>query len=153
LVVIAAIVCVLVFVVFGGDGGSGATTGPEKAVAKLLDAMENQDIEGVFNVLDPEAMSEMLGGELGDEFLDMAKDAMGEQLFSEGSIKFSGIKMQTEETGDGTATVAITEGLVTMTDVDGNEETEDVRDAGEPVVFQLVERDGTWYVDPSSMDW
>mgnify|MGYP000859082761 FL=1 len=148
LAVIAAIVCVLVFVVFDGDGGGGASE-PEKVVTRLLDAMEDGDIDTVFDVMDPE----MLGSEFGDEFLDMAKEAMRQEMFSEGSIEFSGIKMETEETGEDTATVRIVDGKVTMTDEDGESETEAVSEAEEPVEFNMVRREGKWYLDPTSMDW
>ena len=148
LAVIAAIVCVLVFVVFDGDGAGGASE-PEKVVTKLLDAMEDGDIDTVFDVMDPE----MLGSEFGDEFLDMAKEAMRQEMFSEGSIEFSGIKMETEETGEDTATVRIVDGKVTMTDEDGESETEAVSEAEEPVEFNMVRREGKWYLDPTSMDW
>ncbi|MBN1319682.1 MAG: zinc-ribbon domain-containing protein [Thermoleophilia bacterium] len=148
LAVIVAIVCVLVFVVFDGDGGGGASE-PEKVVTKLFDAMEDGDIDTVFEVMDPE----MLGSEFGEEFIDLAKEAMRDEMFSEGSFKFSDLKMETKETGEDTATVRILEGKVTMTDKDGVSETSDVSDADEPVEFYLVKRDGKWYVDPSSMDW
>ena len=148
LVVVAAIVCVLVFVVFDGDRGGGASE-PEKVVTKLLNAMEKGDIDTVFDVMDPE----MLGLEFGKEFLGLAKEAFRQEMFSEGWVKFSDIEMKTEQTGEDTATVRIVAGKVTMTDEDGTSETEDVKDADEPVEFYTVKRNGKWYLDPISLDW
>ena len=52
-----------------------------------------------------------------------------------------------------TATVTIVEGKVTMSDGDGEDYTEDVSDADEPVSLDLVKRDGSWYIDPTTFDW
>lgn len=155
LAVIVAIVCVLLFVVFHVGGGEGAS-GPEKAVSELFDAMENQDIDKFFDLMDPEAMgslfAEDLGIEMSDELLEMAKQAMKEEMFSEGTMQFSDLEFETTETGD-TATVRVVAGKVTMTDRDGESETEDVTDADEPVELRAVKRDGKWYVDPETFDF
>jgi hypothetical protein len=150
LLLAVVVACVLVFAVFYDDifKGGGAST-PQGTVTRLLDAMADQDIDALFALMDQTAMSDMLG----EDYLDVAKQAMADEMFSGGSVKFSNIKMTTEETSDTTATVTITEGSVTMTDENGETTTEDVAEAGEPVTFDLVKRDGSWYVDPMALGW
>ncbi|MBN1630266.1 MAG: hypothetical protein JW990_10910 [Thermoleophilia bacterium] len=143
------VACVLVFVVFYDDifkGGGGSS--PEATVSKMLDAMEDQDIDTVFSLMDQTVITDMFG----EDFLDMAKDQIADEMFGGGSLKFSDIKMETEETSDTTATVTIVEGKVTMGD-DGDEYTEEVSDADEPVTFDLVKKDGSWYIDPTTFEW
>ncbi|OFW58185.1 MAG: hypothetical protein A2133_00755 [Actinobacteria bacterium RBG_16_64_13] len=145
---VIAVACVLVFVVFSDDifgGGAGKT--PEQTVNRLLRAMENEDVDALFDLLDQEALSEVLGG----ISAEAAKEMIGSAMFSDESVKFSGIKMSTDDTGDTTATVTITEGTVTVKDSDGVETSEDVQDADEPVTFDLVKKDGKWYLDANSL--
>jgi hypothetical protein len=150
LAVIAAIVCVLVFVVFDGDGGGGPAEGtPEEVVSRLLTAMENGDIDAIFGLMDPQMLEETIG----EEFLDMAKAALEQEMLAGGTIRFSDLEMQVDETSETTATVTIVEGTVTITDSDGTEMSEDVTDSAEPVEFHLIKRDGSWYLEPSSMGW
>ena len=59
--------------------------------------------------------------------------------------------METEDTGEDSATVTITSGSVTITE-DGESETEDVTESDEPVTFDLVKRDGSWYLDPYGLN-
>jgi hypothetical protein len=144
LVVVAAIAVVLVFVVF--NGGDGAATGPEETVERLLSAMENQDLDAFLDLMDP-SMKESLG--TGDE-LEAARQEMMDSMFDFESIEFSNIKMSTEETGDTTATVSIVEGTVTMTNSDGETETDDIDEETDPVTFDLTKIDGKWYLDSGS---
>lgn len=149
LLVAVIVACVLVFVVFYDDifkGGGGST--PEGTVSEMLSAMEDQDIDRVFSLMDQTVVTEMFG----EDFLDMAKDQIADELFGEGSLKFSDIKMETDQTSDTTATVTIVEGKVTMGG-DGEEYTEDVSEADEPVAFDLVKKDGSWYIDPTTFGW
>jgi len=73
------------------------------------------------------------------------------QVFTYDSMQFSDVKMETTETGEGTATVTLTGGSVTQI-VDGETETKDVREADLPPDLLLVEEDGVWYIDFESMD-
>jgi hypothetical protein len=141
-VVVVAVVLVLVLVVF--NGGGTAATGPEEAVAGFFDAMENKDIDAVFDLIDPTVMGG-LGGSGAD--MDALKDMMGAAFFSYQSIEFNDIEMSTEMTGETTATVTITGGSVTLVDATGAEETQDVAEADEPVTINLVEVDGKWYLE------
>ena len=81
---------------------------------------------------------------------------MREAMFEGGdvsSVKFSGIKMSTDETGDDTATVTLTAGKLTVTDENGDKDVSDVTEADSPPTIDLVKRDGAWYIDPASMDF
>lgn len=147
---VAAIVvaCILVFVVFHDDIFGGGASTPEAAVGNLLDAMEDGDIDAVFATMDQEALFEYVDEEDLDEF----KEAMGAEMLEGGSMKFNDLEMTTTMDGEDAATVAITGGTVTM-EYDGEEYTEDVSDADEPVEFDVIKRDGSWYVDPMALDW
>ncbi len=144
-VVVAAIACVLVFVVF--DGEAAAT--PEDAVENLISALEDKDVDAFFSLMDPEAVDAMLAI-LGVESLDEAKDVIEGQMFDYESVEFSGVKLETEQTSDTTATVTMTAGKVTWTDSDGQETTSDVEESDEPAVFKLTKRDGSWYLMEST---
>ncbi len=146
-VVVIAVACVLVFVVFKGDIFGGASSSPEGTVRAMLTAIENRDVDAVYDLLDPDALDQITG------FMDEEsfKESLSEGLLDTESIKFSDIEMSTDEIDDTTAVVTIVSGSVTMTQ-DGDTETEDVADAGEPVTFDLVKRDGSWYLDPYGMN-
>jgi hypothetical protein len=147
-VVVIAVACVLVFVVFKGDifGGKAAST-PEGTVKAMLNAFENKDVDAIYGLLDPDALEQITG--FMDE--DTFKATLSEGLLDTESIKFSDIEMETEETGDDSATVTITSGSVTITQ-DGETETEDVTESDEPVTFDVVKRDGSWYLDPYGLN-
>ncbi len=148
---VVVVACVLVFVVFRGDifGGGGASS-PEQAVEKLLAAYEDKDVDAVFDLLDPEALQDVLDGQSVEE----AKADMFSGLYDDGSvasIRFSGIKMKVDTTGDDSATVTLTAGKAIITDESGEEDVSDVSEADEPPTIDLIRRDGSWYIDPSSM--
>ncbi len=148
-VVVIAVALGLIFGVFKDDifGGGGAASTPEQTVRNMLTAMENKDADTVLDLLEPGAM-ESLGGFMSEDAL---KEAMSAGLFEFESLKFSGIELSTEKTGETSATVTIIKGSVTITD-NGEAQTEDVSEADEPVTFDLVKIDGSWYLDPSSLD-
>ena len=127
-------------------GGSTAAT-PEEAVLRTFEAMENKDLEAYMNLFDPVALEEALGGLPLEE---MMAD-IGDSMFEFESIEFSDVELDTEKTGDTTATVTVVGGTVTITNLDGTTETEDVTQAGEPIFFDVIQRDGVWYLDPMSM--
>ena len=135
---IIAVTCILVFVVFQEK----IFGGPEKKVEALLQAMSDKDVDAYLAVIDPEGLLEF-------------KDAYG--LDSRGlresvrdgwtyeSMEFSGITMETEMAQDGkSATVTITGGEVTTVS-EGEKTVEDAAD--DEREFNLVVRDGKWYVD------
>jgi zinc-ribbon domain len=146
-VLIVAVACVLVFVVFGDDifKGGGAASTPGQTVSKVLKAMESKDIDAMFSLMDQKT----LGAAMGGMSVDDAKQALKSAKMDYQSVKFSGIKMKTETTSGTTATVTITEGTVTIIDSTGQETTEDVRDADEPVNFELTKVGGKWYLNPT----
>jgi hypothetical protein len=147
-VLVVAIACVLVFVVFWGNisGGSGAASTPEKTVQKLLNAMEAKDVDSMVALMDQKALQDSLGG----MSIDMAKAMLRSAMLDYDSVKFSGVKMSTKNTGNTTATVTVTAGTVTVKQ-NGQETSEDVSAASDPVTFDLTKMDGKWYLDPSSL--
>ncbi len=149
---VVVVACVLVFLVFRGAIFGGAASSPEAAVRSFLSAFEDKNVDAVFDLLDPEAMSEQLDGQTVSE----AKAAMRAALFEQegvDSIRFSDIDMKTDETGAGTAVVTLTAGKVIITGEDGDEEVFDVSEADSPPTIDLVKRDGSWYLDPGSMSF
>jgi hypothetical protein len=148
-VVVIAVACGLVFGVFRTDifGGGGAASTPEQTVRNMLSAMENKDADAILDIIEPGAMEE-LGGFMSEDAL---REAISSGLFEFESVKFSGIELSTEKTGDSAATVTIVKGSVTITE-DGESQMEDVSEADEPVTFDLVKTGGSWYLDPDSLD-
>jgi hypothetical protein len=58
--------------------------------------------------------------------------------------------MQTEMTSESTANVTIIAGTMTST-IDGETESVDISESGQPTTYHLIERDGQWYIDPMAM--
>ena len=143
-VVVAAIACVLVFVVFAG--GDAAAT-PEQTVKRLFTAMEDKDADAVLKLMDPQMIKTLPTG----DDLNAFKEQLSQNMFDYESVKFSGLKMSTEMTGDTTATVTVTGGKATATDSSGQTKVEDVTEAGAPVSVDLIKQGGSWYLDSSSL--
>ena len=140
--VVIAVVCVLVFVVFkGGDGGNDSKA-VEKTVRQLFTAMEKQDVELLFSLMDPAILGAMPMGEARDTAMAAVKAELG----TLGKMKFSGIEMKVEMTSPTTATVTLTEGKATITDANGKTTTEDIKDSSTPSTMDMVKQDGKWYM-------
>lgn len=144
LLVVAAVALVLIFVVFKGDS---AASGPEKTVEQFLKAVENNDSNGIINVMDPAFLRE-LRRTYGSDYETMLTDAIFAGLPGE-NVKFSGVKYQTKITGD-TATVTITEGTLEYEDSFGDRQKEPVDKADLPQL-DLLKKGDTWYLDFSSL--
>jgi hypothetical protein len=128
-----------------GSGSTAAT--PEEAVRKVFDAMEKKDIDAYFAMFDPVALEDALQG----ISIEDVKAEVGASMFDYKSMKFSDLELSTEMTSDTTATVTVVGGTVSITDLYGATESEDVTAAGESVFFDFIKRDGAWYLDPISM--
>jgi hypothetical protein len=141
--VVAVMVTGFAAVACGGDEATGA----EKTVMDMIKAMENKDIDAFVALMDPQGLEQLEAMGMGAE---MFTAMMAEEMTYE-SMKFEGVKLQTELAEDGqTAVVTVIEGKVTT--VEGGEETvEDVKDSDEPQVFNLLLRDGKWYLDITGM--
>ena len=148
---IIAVACVLVFVVFHDQlfgGEEDAATGPEKAVQTFFSAMENKDADALFSLVDPDSYQGALANGIP---LDQVKNQLAMMVFSNyDSMEFSGVKMETTQRGMRSATVSITAGQVTIV-TDGTSETLDVMDAGVPVELELFRKGGKWYLDFNAM--
>jgi hypothetical protein len=128
-----------------GEGDTADT--PEEAVRKVFEAMSDKDIDAYFALFDPVALEEALAGLP----IEDVKEEMGDSVFDYKKIEFEGLELSTEMNSDTTATVTVVEGTVTITDAYGVVETEDVTEAGESIYFDVIERDGAWYLDPITM--
>lgn len=141
--VIAAMFVGLLAVACGGDDAAG----PEQTVQDVMDAMSAKDIDGFFALMDPEGLEQI-------EAMGMSQEDIKAIFASEmtyDSMEFTGIKTETEVSEDGqSATVTIVEGTMTVVQ-DGETTSEDVTESDESTVFQLVLRDGAWYLDISGM--
>jgi hypothetical protein len=147
LIIVIVVACVLVFAVFKDQIFGGGASGPEQAVQKFLTVMEKKDVDGFFDLIDPASLEEFTSMGMS---LDAIKPLLASEMFSYDSIKFNNVKMETEDNGDGTATVRIVEGSVTIVE-DGDTTTEDVQESGEPVEFEVLKQDGKWYINPETM--
>jgi hypothetical protein len=145
-VVLIAVACILIFVVFHDDifgGGSG----PEQTVQKMFDAMEAKDVEAFVGLMDPQGLQQVTASGLSlDDFKSMIQDEM-----TYDSMEFKNIKLKTVIADDGqTATVTVVEGqLVTVEN--GETTSEDVKDSEEAQEYPVVLRDGKWYLDISNL--
>jgi len=145
-VVVAAIAAVLVFAVFGvGGGGTAAAATPEKSVSRFLAAMENKDIDAVLNLLDPQVRESLV--KVGDA--KAAKKTLSATMFPYKSVKFSNIKLSTKMSGETSASVTITAGTATETASDGKSTKHDIA-TDMPITFDLMQKDGSWYLLSSS---
>jgi hypothetical protein len=148
-VVVIAVACILVFVVFQDDifGGSGGSSGPEQTVQDMFNAMEAKNVDAFFAIMDPQGLQQVeAAGLTVADFKAMLSEEM-----TYDSMTFSGVKMETKMAEDGqTAAVTIVEGKLT-TVVSGESTVEDVKDSSEVQTYQVVLRDGKWYLDIASM--
>jgi flagellar basal body-associated protein FliL len=145
-VVVIAVACILVFVVFSDDifgGGSG----PEQTIQEMFDAMAAKDVDGFIDIMDPQGLEMVTAAGLTiDDFKAMLQEEMTYE-----SMEFKNVKLESEVAADGqTATVTVVEGQM-VTVENGETTTEDVKDSEEAQQYQLVLRDGKWYLDISSM--
>ena len=128
--VVAAVVLVLVFVVFKG-------TSPESTVKQLFTELEKKDAEAVAALVDPESFRQASGSEAA--FKDVLK-----RNLPEASMKFENLAFKTSVKGN-EATVTITKGTVTERNKSGKEASATMTEAGVQTAYYLVKRDGKWY--------
>ncbi len=140
-VIAVAVASVLVFWVFKDDifGPSG---GPEATLEKMFGAMEDKDVDVLIAVLDPVGLEEL---ETQGLSLDDFKDMRAQQMTYD-SMEFSDLEMETQLSEDGqSATVTIVEGKLTVV-ADGETTVQHAGDNEESLTYDLVLRDGKWYL-------
>jgi hypothetical protein len=118
----------------------------EKVVRMFFKAMEDQDWGKFIDLMDPELMGALPGG----EGRDAAIAAIGLSLSGLGKMEFDGLEFKVEMTSPTTATVTLTAGKATITDAAGNETTEDVKDAEGSSSIEMKKVDGKWYIATSA---
>jgi hypothetical protein len=125
---IAAVVLVLVFVVFAGSS-------PSATVENLFKALESKNAQSVFALIDPEPFKSKPGLETSFK-ADMAKDLKAT------NVKFKDAKFSASISGD-TATVTVTGGTVQYKGTDGKLRTGSISEDFSKEFF-LVKKDGKW---------
>ena len=113
-------------------------------VMQLFTAMENQDADLLFKLMDPSVLAALPEGEARDAALAAVKA----ELATLGKMKFSGIEMTVEITSPTTATATLTGGSMSLTDATGTT-TEDIKDSSTPGTMDLTKQDGQWYISSS----
>jgi hypothetical protein len=140
LLFIAAVVLVLVLVVFKGDGG-GADKGPENTVEAFFESLEKQDARMLIDTMEPSFAAE-IKEILGEDYIDL----LDEYFFTYFPEGFEVNIEETYTTIDGdTAEVLITEGTLSYRE-DGETVTEEAADA-DLDAFELIKVDGVWYLE------
>ena len=145
----AAVVLVLIFVVFKGDGNGGSavdSSGPEKVVETFFKSLENQDAKMLVSTMEPDFVDE-LKSVLGTEYIQLLDEYFFE-YFPE-DLKVTIRKMDSKIEGD-RAKVTVLEGTMAWTDEYGDKVTEEAADA-DMEVFELVEVDGKWYLSEDTL--
>jgi hypothetical protein len=113
-------------------------------VMQLFTAMEKQDVEMLFGLMDPATLAALPEGQA----RDAAFAAVKAELAAQGTMKFSGIEVSVEVTGPTTATATLTAGVMTLTDSTGTT-TEDIKDSSTPGTMDLTKQNGKWYISSS----
>ncbi len=141
------VLAAVVVVSFAAVACGGSASGPEQTVQTMLDAMEAKDVDAFFAIMDPEGLAQVEAGGL---TLEAFKTMISREMTYD-SMEFTDVKFTTEIAEDGqSAVVTVVEGKLT-TVVSGESTTEDVKDSEEPQIYQLIQRDGKWYLDITSM--
>jgi len=128
-VVVAAIVLVLVFVVFKGSS-------PDKTARQFFTEFEKKDAAGISALVDPESFKQASGSEAA--FKDILKKNIP------GFVKFENLVFDTSINGN-EATVTLTKGTIKQKDKSGKVVSATVTEAGVQTTYYLVKRDGKWY--------
>lgn len=140
LLVVAAVVLVLVFVVFkGGKAEKADTSGPEEVVRLLFRSMEKEDAGMFLDLMEPSFREEL------EDTLGKHLDTFFEYFFQvvPDDVRFDIRKLDTKVDGD-RATVTVVEGTMTYTDENGKKVSEEASE-GDLAVFELVRVGGKWY--------
>jgi hypothetical protein len=133
-IVVAAVVLVLVFVVFKGSS-------PDNAVKQLFTGLENKDVAGIAVLADPESFKQASGSEAA------FKDVLTKNL--PGYVKFENLVFDTSIKGN-EATVTIKKGTVKQKDNTGKIVSATVAESGIQTTYYLVKRNGKWYFEKKS---
>jgi len=153
LLVIAAVVLVLVFVVFKGDTGGGGkqevTSDPGAAVELFFQGIVDADVDTLISAIDPVYMEEY-EAEYGQDYKNLLEGFF--LATNPEELEITGLEFEVEKNGD-EAVVKIVAGTATYLDANGEKVTEEVT---ENVItdFETVRVDGRWYVSMSTFpDW
>jgi len=143
--VIAAVVLVLVFVVFKGGEDTGA---PEQVVNTFFEALQKKDVDLLLSIVEPDAIKE-LESNLGSDYRDLMDQFFMALLPDD--FKVEGVKYDTRIEGD-RATVLPVAGTVSYTDPETGEKVSENAKETTPEPFELVKVDGKWYLTAETLD-
>lgn len=153
LLVIAAVVLVLVFVVFKGDTDGGGKqevkSDPRAAVELFFQGIVDADVDALISAIDPVYMEEF-EAEYGQDYRDLLAGFF--LAVNPEGLEITGLEFEVEKNGD-EAVIKIIAGTATYLDANGERVTEEVT---ENVItdFETVRVDGQWYVSMSTFpDW
>ena len=133
LLIVAGAVVAVIFLVF-------TASGPTATLNEFFAAAEKKDIDATMKLVDTSYFA-------GNSDLEQV---LKDQVFADipDGMKFTGIGYKTNITGD-KATVQVIKGTATY-DQDGKKKTLDLSKSAGDTTFDLVKKDGTWYISPSS---
>jgi len=134
---LVAIVLVLVFVVFKGEGESASV---EQVVNTYFKALENRDVDLFLSTWEP-AKTEEYDREYAEEYLNFGPE----------NLKFSDMEYDIEIEGD-EATVQIVGGIASYIDPSTGEEVAEDAAFVDITPFRLVKIDGKWYITSDYME-
>ncbi|MBC7247454.1 MAG: zinc-ribbon domain-containing protein [Actinobacteria bacterium] len=144
-VVAAAVVLVLVFVVFKGGADTG---GPEEVVKTFFKAMEKKDVNALLDIMEPDFVSRLKKA-LGKEYKDMLEEFLVDSYIPD-DLKVDIRKMDTDIEGD-RAEVTILEGTMTYTDESGDKVRLEASESDMDVI-KLVKEGGKWYLSAETLE-
>jgi hypothetical protein len=148
LVVLIAIACILVFVVFKDDVfGLGPGDTPEKTADALLKTVGRGKVENVFDFLEPYELQAQLGGLP----VKAAKEMMKAAMPSQPKAKYKGVRMQTTYEDSTHAFVRLVGGTMTVKQ-GGVNLKQDLGMLQGPDGLRMVKSNGKWYLDLEWMD-
>ncbi len=143
LLVVAAAVLIMVFVVFAGD--KAGDTGPEEAVRTFFRSLEREDADMLLGVMEPSFREELedILGDTRDRFFELFFMNVPDDLKVD--IRKTAVDIQGDE-----ATVTVIEGTMSYTDENGEKVREEAS-AGDDNSFELAKVGGKWYLGSETL--
>ncbi|MDI6832108.1 MAG: hypothetical protein QME88_12360 [Actinomycetota bacterium] len=145
--VVAAVVLVLVFVVFKGDGGKTDTSAIERPVADFYKALEKRDAKMLVSTMEPD-FAKQLKEVLGKDYIAILEEYFFASFPDD--LKITIREMKTEMDGDDRAQVTVVDGTLSYTDEYGEKVSEEAAES-ELYAFEVVRVDGTWYISEETL--
>lgn len=130
----------------GKDDGKGGAADPEDVVESFFEALEDQDISAIMELIEPGELEE-LQDDLGSGYKSDLKDYFFDWMPDDAAFK--GLKYDTDVDG-AEAEVEVARARVVYEDEYGDEVSVDVATSDEPIAFELVKGKNGWYLSTGS---